>query len=169
MEIIKRVKEYGENKRQRIDINKNDGLEADAEVVILLKDKYDAIKEDILELKAKVTARDSELAILKDQEQNLKEIVEDVNAPIHEFYKKELKEKDNQIKRLEMQLKALEHKTNQHNLELMGLNLFEIAIMRKHKKLITDFNEDIALAVSDPEIIDADAKAIPGDDDDRQE
>ena len=63
-----------------------------------------------------------------------------------------------------MQLKALQVKTNQYNLDMQGLNVFDIAIFRKHKKLIQNFNDDIALVEVDRKIVDADAKAIPGND-----
>ena len=44
----------------------------------------------------------------------------------------------------------------------MGLNAIDIAIFRKHKKIIKNYSEEIAVVGVDPKIIDADAKAIPG-------
>lgn len=160
--IIKEVKQY--SNRQRIDINKNDGLTPGSEVVILTTNEYENIKQNLMDLNNKLTSKDSELQVMKNQEQNLKEIISDAITPIDEHYQKELSNKDKQINQLQMQLKALQVKTNQYNLDMQGLNVFDIAIFRKHKKLIQNFNDDIALVEVDRKIVDADAKAIPGND-----
>lgn len=173
--IHKQVKEYGnKSKRQRIDLSKKDGFDADADVVIMTTKEYDDIKENILNLtrqlrttEDKLTAKNDEIEIYKNQEQNLKEIVEDVTAPIYEKHQKELSKKDNEIKQLQVQLKALETKTNQYNLDMQGLNAIEILILRKHKKLIQKYNDEITLFGVDPKIVDADAKALPGKDQDQ--
>ena len=181
--IIKKIKEYGnKTKRQRIDLNKSDGLTPGSEVVLIPVEKYNSIKQDILDLQNELmTARnESEMAMevnanlekqiqsLKDQEINLRQIVEDVTAPIDEHYQNELKSKDDKIKELEFQLKSIKAKTNQYNLELMGLNIFDFAIFRKHKKLIHNFNDEITIVGDDPNIIDADTKELPGNDDQEQ-
>ena len=162
--LNKKVKEY--TGRQRIDINKNDGLTPGAEVVILTLDEYNAIKDDILDIGNKLAAKDSELQLMKNQEQNLKEIIKNVTAPIHERHDKEIAKKDAEIERLSNELKALHDKTTQYNLDMQGLNIFDIAIFHKHKKLIAGFNEDIALIGVDQEIINTGAKAIPDNDPD---
>ena len=170
--IHKQVKEYGtKNKRQRIDLNKKDGFDADADVVIMTASEYKGIKDNIINLtrqlrttEDKLNAKKDEIKIYKNQEQNLKQIVEDVTAPIYENHKKELSIKEDEIKQLKMQLKALEQKTNQYNLDMQGLNLFDFAIFRKHKKLIKNFNDEITLLAAEPKIVDADARAIPGKD-----
>lgn len=171
--IHKKVKEY--SNRQRIDLNKKDGLDADAEVVIMSASEYDGIKQNILNLTSqlrntenKLNAKKDEIQIYKDQEQNLKEIIADAIAPIDEHYKKELSIKDKQIKQLQMQLKALQVKTNQYNLDMQGLNALDMFIFRKHKKLIQKFNDEIAVIEDEPKIVDADAKAIPGKDNQEQ-
>ena len=112
---------------------------------------------------------ESQIQELKNQEVNLKGIIEDVTAPIYENHEKELSKKDDEINQLQMQLKTLQAKTSQYNLELMGLNAIDIAIFRKHKKLIKNFNENITLLEADPEIVDADAKALPGNDDQQKQ
>ena len=174
--IHKQVKEYGtKTKRQRIDLNKKDGFDADADVVIMTASEYDGIKQNILNLtrqlrttEDKLAAKEDEIQIYKDQEQNLKKIVEDVTAPIDDHYQKELRIKDDKINQLQVQLKALEQKTNQYNLDMQGLNAIEILILRKHKKLIQKYNDEITLLAVDPKIIDADAKAIPGKEADQE-
>lgn len=158
--IIKQVKEY--SNRQRIDINKSDGLNPGSEVVILSKSDYDNLINENKDLNNELTAKTTELQLLKDQENNLTEIVENVTAPIYENHKKELIKKDNQIKQLELQLKVMESKINQYNLDLMGLNKLDIAIFGKHKKLIKNFSEDISIIGSDLEFISTEKKSIPG-------
>ena len=158
--IIKQVKEY--SNRQRIDINKSDGLNPGSEVVILSKSDYDNLINENKDLNNELTAKTTELQLLKDQENNLKDIVTDSIAPIDKHYQKELENKDNQIKQLEHQLKSLQAKTNQYNLDLMGLNKLDIAIFGKHKKLIKNFSEDISIIGSDLEFISTEKKSIPG-------
>lgn len=181
--IIKKIKEYGnKTKRQRIDLNKSDGLTPGSEVVLIPVEKYNSIKQDILDLQNELmTARnESEMAAevnanlekqiqsLKDQEINLRQIVEDVTAPIDKRYKKQLESKDKEIKQLKRQLNTLKAKTTQFNLELMGLNTIDMLFKHKHKKLITDFNDEITIVGDDPNIIDADTKKLPGNDDQEQ-
>ena len=158
--IFKQVKEY--SKRQRIDINKSDGLTPGDEVAIIPVKKYEELEAELLELQENIKQKDNEIQLLQKQDQNLKEIIQDVTAPIYENHKKELQKKDSEIKQLQMQLELMKNKTSQYNLELMGLNAIDIAIFRKHKKLIKNYSDEIALVGVDPKIIDADAKAIPG-------
>ena len=182
--IIKTVKEYGnKTKRQRIDIAKGDGLTGGQEVVLVPVEKYNEIKQDIMDLQNEVmTARnESEMmaeinAKLTEQIEdernrkiNLKEIIKDAVTPIDEHYQKEISNKDDKINQLEMQLKAMEQKTNQYNLDMQGLNTIDIAILRKHKKLIQKYNDEITLLVSDPKVIAADVSALPGKDADQEQ
>lgn len=151
--IKKEVKEY--NGRQRIELNKKDNLDAGAKIIILSENEYN-------QLLAKINDYDAvkkENQILHNQENNLKKIVDDVTAPIYDQHQKELTSKDQQIKQLQIQLKALQTKTNQYNLDMQGLNVIDIAVLRKHKKLIADFNTAIADVDADA-IIDADAKKL---------
>ncbi len=164
--LFKEVKQY--SNRQRIDINKSDGLNPGAKVVILTANEYEDIKQNLMDLNNKVTAKDGELQVMKNQEQNLKELIADAIAPIDNHYQKELEIKDKTIKQLQMELKTLKAKTNQYNLDMQGLNAFDMVILRKHKKLIKSFNEDITIIGIDPKIVDADAKAIPGNDNQEQ-
>ena len=179
--IIKTVKEYG--KRQRIDINKSDGFSADDKVVLVPAEKYDKIKQDIMDLQTELmTARnESEMmaevnAKLTEQIEdernrkiNLKEIIKDAVTPIDNHYQKEISKKDDELKQLKLQLKAMEQKTNQYNLDMQGLNTIDIAIFRKHKKLIQKYNEEITLIGKNPEVIAADGTALPGDDVDQEQ
>ena len=158
--LFKQVKEY--SKRQRIDINKSDGLTPGDEVAIIPVKKYEELEAELLELQENIKQKDNEIQLLQKQDQNLKEIIQDVTAPIYENHKKELQKKDSEIKQLQVQLELMKRKTNQYNLELMGLNAIDIAIFRKHKKIIKNYSEEIAVVGVDPKIIDADAKAIPG-------
>lgn len=159
--LFKEVKEYSQ--RQRINLNKDDGLKPGDKVVILTNGEYENIKKDILELQDQAIQYEKENQILQSQEQNLKEIIQDITAPIYENHKKELENKDLQINQLTNELNALKVKINQYNLDMQGLNLIDIAILRKHKKLIKDFNSTISFADKGANIVDVDAPAIPGD------
>lgn len=159
--IIKEVKEYGtKTKRQRIEFTKSDGLSPGSEVVILTVEEYDKLKNKIFTMNDKVISQDKELQIYQNQEQNLKQIIEDTTSPIHEYYKQEIKSKDDRIKQLEDEYKTLQDNANQFNLELMGLNGLEILFLRKHKKLIRSFHEDLKLIGVDTDIVDT--NVLPG-------
>ena len=158
--IFKEVKEYSQ--RQRININIDDGLTPGAKVVILTNNEYDNIKNDVIELRNQVVTLQKENQILQNQEQNLKQIIKDVTAPIYENHKKELENKDLKINELNNELNKVKARINQYNLELQGLNLIDIAILRKHKKLIKDFNSTISIANPGANIVEADLSAIPG-------
>lgn len=151
--IIKQVKEY--SKRKRIEINKTDNIDAGAKVIILSENEYNQLCDKINDY----DAVKKENQILHNQENDLKQIVDDVTAPIYDQHQKELTSKDEQIKQLQIQLKALQTKTNQYNLDMQGLNIIDIGIFRKHKKLIKEFNTAIAGA-DDNAVIDADAKKL---------
>ena len=157
--IKKEVKAYGKSQRQRIDFNKGDLLEVGQEVNILTNQEY----EELLECQSELQKVKNELIAMQNQEVNLKELIQDVTAPIYENHKKELENKDLQIKQLTNELNALQIKINQYNLDMQGLNLIDIAILRKHKKLIKDFNSTISFADKGANIVDVDAPAIPGD------
>lgn len=164
--IKKQIKEY--SKRLRIDINKSDGFNPGDNVILMTAKEYGNIKTKLYDF----NAMDTELQLLKNQEQNLKEVINDVIAPIKEQYDKELyskdsiiEQKDMEIKQLQLQLDLLKTKTNQYNLDMQGLNIIDMTILRKHKKLIKNFDSEITKIKIDPKIIDADAKAIPGDKD----
>ena len=157
--IKKEVKAYGKSQRQRIDFNKGDLLEVGQEVNILTNQEYD----EFLECQSELQKVKNELIAMQNQEVNLKELIQDVTAPIYENHKKELENKDLQIKQLTNELNALQIKINQYNLDMQGLNLIDIAILRKHKKLIKDFNSTISFADKGANIVDVDAPAIPGD------
>ena len=158
--LFKEVKEY--SKRQRINLNKDDGLSPGAKVVILTNNEYDNIKNDVLELKDQVITLQKENQLLQNQEQNLKQIIKDVTTPIYENHKKELENKDLKINELNNELNKVKASINQYNLDMQGLNLIDIAIFRKHKKLIKDFNSTISIIDPIGNIVDADANAIPG-------
>ena len=159
--LFKQVKEYSQ--RQRINLNKDDGLKPGDNVVVLTANEYDNIKKDIMQLQDQAIKLENENQLLKNQEQNLKEIIQDVTTPIYENHKKEMENKDLQINQLTNELNALQIKINQYNLDMQGLNLIDIAILRKHKKLIQDFNNTLSIGLTPGAIdIDADAKAIPG-------
>lgn len=159
--IFKQVKEY--SKRQRIDLNKNDGLTPGEEVAILTASEYENIKSKMLQMQDTITANEKEIELLQSQEQNLKELIENVTTPIYDNHEKEMQKKDNEINQLKALLELMRNKTNQYNLELMGLNAIDIAIFRKHKKLIQNYNEEITLIGVDPKLIDAES-LTPGDD-----
>ena len=169
--IIKVVKEYGTmNKRQRIDFNKSDGLIPGMEVYIIPKDEYSKIENsimvlenDYMQIENEVKIANEKIKFYEDQEQNLNQLIKDAIAPIDEHYQKELEIKDNEIKQLKMQLKTLQAKTNQYNLELMGLSAMDILFRSKHKKLIKNYSDEIAVIVDDHQkVVDVDAPGLPG-------
>ena len=187
--IIKQVKEYGsKTKRQRIDLAKADGFTPGEDVVIIPKQKYDSIKQDILDLQQQITDKDSELKIayeqiniasevsnnlkkqfedLRNQKINLQQVVKDALTPIDEHYQKELKKKDKQIEQLEIKYNSLLGKAHKNNLELMGLNIFEIGLFHKHKKLIIEFDQELTIVATDPEVVTTDAKKLPGNENEK--
>ena len=187
--IIKQVKEYGsKTKRQRIDLAKADGFTPGEDVVLIPKEQYDSIKQDILDLQQQITDKDSELKIayeqiniasevsnnlkkqfedLRNQKINLQQVVNDAIAPIDEHYQKELKKKDKKIEQLEIKYNSLLGKAHKNNLELMGLNIFEIGLFHKHKKLIMDFDQELTIVATDPEVVTTDAKKLPGNENEK--
>ena len=164
--ITKKIKEY--SNRQRIDINKSDGFTRGEDVVIIPVQKFDEIKQNILDLQSNLSAKDNEIQLLKNQEQNLKEIIEDVTAPIYERHKKEMENKDNQIKQLENQIKALQRIASQYNIQMSGLSAIDVVFRKKHKDLIDDFNNNIWIVNQDNQVEDVDLKKLPGNDDQEQ-
>ena len=187
--IIKQVKEYGsKTKRQRIDLAKADGFTPGENVVLIPKEQYDSIKQDILELQQQITDKDSELKIAyeqiniasevnnnlqnqledsRSQKINLQQVVKDALTPIDEHYQKELKKKDKQIEQLEIKYNSLLGKAHKNNLELMGLNIFEIGLFHKHKKLIMDFDQELTIVATDPEVVTTDAKKLRGNENEK--
>lgn len=171
--LFKQVKEYGADKRQHIIINKSDNFPS-GDVVIFTEDEYKKYKQGILDLENKIKTlqiENSKLLALnenyKNQEKNLKDIVENVTAPIHETYQEDLKAKDDKINELETKLNAVELKFNEYNLELNGLNGIEMVLLRRHKPMIKQYSATINTIIKsnkvDNNIVDADANAIPGD------
>ena len=158
--IFKEVKEY--SNRQRIDLNKKDNLKPGANVVILTDDEYDNIKKEFLELQEQYKILENQIQMQQDQEHNLKEIIENVTAPIYENHKKDLANKDLEIKQLTDELNAIRKSCSQYNIELMDLNAIDIIFRSKHKKLIKEFNNTIFVNM-EVAPIDADAKTLPGD------
>ena len=158
--IFKEVKEY--SNRQRIDLNKKDNLKPGANVVILTDDEYNNIKKEFLELQEQYKILENQIQMQQDQEHNLKEIIENVTAPIYENHKKDLANKDLEIKQLTDELNAIRKSCSQYNIELMDLNAIDIIFRSKHKKLIKEFNNTIFVNM-EVAPIDADAKTLPGD------
>ena len=162
MEIIKQVKEY--SKRQRIDLNKSDGLAANTDVVIITLEDYNKIKQNVMDLSDKVTAKDKEIEILEKQEQNLKEIIDNVTAPIYEKHDKEIEKKDNQINQLQMELDTLKQVCNKFNIDISQLSAIDILFRKKHHTLINDFSNSIWITSKDKEIVETDVDQLPAKD-----
>lgn len=181
--IQKQVKEFGKKSpRLKIDINKSDELEPGAEVVVIPIEKYNQVKQDIWDLQNELmTARNEsemmakvnenltdQITELRNRKIHLDKLIKNAVTPIDKHYKKELSNKDNELKRLQDKLDALERKTVQYNLDMQGLNAIDILILRKHKKLIQKYNDEITVLGVDPKIVDAEAQAIPGSDSQEQ-
>lgn len=81
---------------------------------------------------------------------------------LYENHKKELENKDIKIKQLTDELNAMKQICSQFSLELMGLNTIDIMFRNKHKKIIQEFNTNIWITAKPGEVVNADAKAIPG-------
>lgn len=165
--VVKEVKEY--SNRLRINLNKSDGFSDGQEVVILPKKQYDfrmQVKDnqiaerekDIGLLSVQISTMKSEIEkltiekeLLENQQNNLKEIIEDVVNPIHEQHKKELSAKDVEIKQLQMENKALKHKSSQLCIDIMDLSALQLIFTDKKKVLIDDFNKSISIVMpTDP-------------------
>lgn len=157
--IKKEVKAYGKTQRQRIDFNKGDHLEVGQEVNILTNQEY----EELLECQSELQKVKNELIAMQNQEVNLKELIQDVTAPIYENHKKELEDKANQIKQLQRQVDALKKIFNQFIISITSLSAWDIFFRGKHKDLISDFNSRIWITTKDNEVEDMDQPAIPGD------
>ena len=159
--IKKEVKAYGKSQRQRIDFNKGDLLEVGQEVNILTNQEY----EELLECQSELQKVKNELIAMQNQEVNLKELIQDVTAPIYENHKKELQNKDKQINQLQDKLDALKKIFNQFIISITSLSAWDIFFRGKHKDLISDFNSRIWITTKDNEVEDMDQPAIPGDED----
>ena len=157
--IKKEVKAYGKSQRQRIDFNKGDHLEVGQEVIILTNQEY----EELLECQSELQKVKNELIAMQNQEVNLKELIQDVTAPIYENHKKELQNKDKQINQLQDKLDALKKIFNQFIISITSLSAWDIFFRGKHKDLISDFNSRIWITTKDNEVEDMDQPAIPGD------
>ena len=157
--IKKEVKAYGKTQRQRIDFNKGDHLEVGQEVNILTNQEY----EELLECQSELQKVKNELMAMQNQEVNLKELIQDVTAPIYENHKKELQNKDKQINQLQDKLDALKKIFNQFIISITSLSAWDIFFRGKHKDLISDFNSRIWITTKDNEVEDMDQPAIPGD------
>ena len=157
--IKKEVKAYGKTQRQRIDFNKGDHLEVGQEVIILSNQEY----EELLECQSELQKVKSELIAMQNQEVNLKELIQDVTAPIYENHKKELQNKDKQINQLQDKLDALKKIFNQFIISITSLSAWDIFFRGKHKDLISDFNSRIWITTKDNEVEDMDQPALPGD------
>ena len=157
--IKKEVKAYGKSQRQRIDFNKGDHLEVGQEVNILTNQEY----EELLECQSELQKVKNELIAMQNQEVNLKELIQDVTAPIYENHKKELQNKDKQINQLQDKLDALKKIFNQFIISITSLSAWDIFFRGKHKDLISDFNSRIWITTNDNEVEDMDQPAIPGD------
>lgn len=157
--IKKEVKAYGKSQRQRIDFNKGDHLEVGQEVNILTNQEY----EELLECQSELQKVKNELMAMQNQEVNLKELIQDVTAPIYENHKKELQNKDKQINQLQDKLDALKKIFNQFIISITSLSAWDIIFRGKHKDLISDFNSRIWITTKDNEVEDMDQPAIPGD------
>lgn len=76
MIVEKKVSEYGKTStRQRIDINKGDGFKADEEVVILSKDEYQNIKNQLFNLQIKLREYKTQLVSYENIELIIEETV----------------------------------------------------------------------------------------------
>lgn len=157
--IKKEVKAYGKTQRQRIDFNKGDLLEVGQEVNILTNQEYD----ELLECQSELQKVKNELIAMQNQEVNLKELIQDVTAPIYENHKKELQNKDKQINQLQDKLDTLKKIFNQFIISITSLSAWDIFFRGKHKDLISDFNSRIWITTKDNEFEDMDQPAIPGD------
>lgn len=170
--IFKKVKEY--TGRQRIEFKKEDCLKKDDKIIIFKDDEYKQYKQEVLDLKNNLIALQSKNEMLmelnanlksqiddyKKQNSNLKEIVEDVTAPI----KEEVENKDNRIEELETKIDAMEMVCNEFNIDITGLNIFEVIVLRRHKKRAKEFSASINMIVRKKKnIVEADAQSLPGD------
>lgn len=174
--VNKIIKEYGSKaKRLRIDINKTDGLTPGSEVCIIPVDEYQDLQQQITDLKQDVKIARAEADIgsevikkLEDQIQdyktrdiNLEKVVTDALSPIDKHYTKELENKDKQYKQLEIKYNSLLGKAHKNNLELMGLNAYQLLIQRKYKKLIMEFDQELTILLNDQNLEVADAPRLP--------
>ena len=76
MIVEKKVSEYGKTTtRQRIDINKSDGFKADEEVVVLSKEEYQNIKNQLFNLQIKLREYKTQLVAYENIDLVIEETV----------------------------------------------------------------------------------------------
>ena len=49
----------------------------------------------------------------------------------------------------------------------MGLNIFEMGLFHKHKKLIMDFDQELTIVATDPEVVTTDVKKLRGNENEK--
>ena len=160
MVIIKEVKMY--SNRKRINITNNDGLNPGDEVVLLPKSIYDEMIKENQELKLKVANDNQD----NNKDLNLEEMLSDILNPIYKHHEKELEKKDGIINEKDTEIKRLQSQASKFNTAMNGLSSIDIMFRRKHKKLISDYQDTIWIYGKSKSIT-ADVKSIPGGDDNK--
>lgn len=184
--VKKEVKEY--SSRLRVNLNKSDGfVDGDGVTVIVtevLEDWLQEYEDTIAEKQSIINGLSKQINLLKkdiekltiendllnNQQNNLKNIIDDIVNPIHEKHQKELSDKDVTIKQLQMENNALKHKSSQFCIDIMDLSALQFIFTDKKKVLIDDFNKSISLVLPNDAIADTDVKRIEdvkSDDDDK--
>lgn len=148
MVLEKQVKEYSD--RQRINLNKADGFNANDTVYILSADEYGNIKQSLLDLKKQIDiVNDSKDTAIK----TAKEINKNNLSDVHKIHQKEIDKKDNEIKELHEQLNQLRGMISNFLIQLNGLNAIDVIIRKKYKNLISELQSKIWIKSADKKTI----------------
>ena len=173
--IIKVVKMY--SNRQRVDLNKKDGFNAGEEIILMSKSEYDNLKHRLFDLDNKLVTAESENKILKDRNDTitgaiqeskkqldieLEKLLEVSLKPINETHKKQLADKDHQIKELTDKLNTIQGAFSQFITKINSLNAIDFLFRKKHNQVINDFSNSVWITTGKDKIVNADVKSIAG-------
>ena len=157
--ITKTVKEY--SNRKRIDLNKKDGFNAGEDIILMSSAEYDDLQSQIKEYENLYNETKTNLNNLinqqETQQKNIDLMIEKVSSNIDKSYEKILQDKDNQIKRLTIQVTALNEICSQFKDKINQLSLWDMVVRKKHYDIVNDFTKSIWIINKDDDnIINAD-------------
>lgn len=132
--IQKEVKKY--SGRLRVNIVKDDDLTQGQKIVILKENDFNKLLSDYGNLEDQVKK-------LENERTNIDNLIENVLNPIYQKHNKELENKDNQIKQKDTQLDNIKALCSNYNTRMNGLSLMDMVVRKKHKKIISEFEDKI--------------------------
>lgn len=132
--IQKEVKLY--SGRLRVNIVKSDDLTKGEKIVILKEKDFNNLLSDYDDLQEKAKKLD-------DQQTNIDKLLESNANAIHQIYKEQLDNKDNKIEQKNNELNDIKALASNYNTTMNGLSLIDMVVRKKHKKIISEFEDKI--------------------------